>query len=86
MANHRRQVAEHLRNPKAAHVLGQIAPVRSDVAKRRRGAAFVGLEPPGIVGILEEPVLQIVAVQKVRRADVASSNGQARLLDERIPR
>ena len=66
-------------------MLGQIAPVRSDVAKRRRGAALIGLEPPGIVGILEEPVLQIVAVQKVRRTDVASSNGHASLLDERIP-
>ena len=68
----------------AAHVLREIAPVRSDVAERRRGAPFVGLEPPRVVGVLEQPVLQIVTDEEVRLADVAARNRVPRLLHERV--
>ena len=44
----------------AADVLRQIAPVRSDVAERRGGAALVRLEAPRVVGVLQQPVLQVV--------------------------
>jgi hypothetical protein len=57
--NHGRDVAEHVRNPQTAHVLGKIAPVRPNVAQGRRSAPFVGLQAPRIVRILEEPILKI---------------------------
>ncbi len=60
-----------------ADVLRQIAPVRSDVAERRRRAALVGLEAPGIVRVLEQPVLKVVAVHEARRADFAASRSRA---------
>ena len=65
-------------------VLRQIAPVRPDVPERRRGTALVGLEPPGIVGVLEEPVLQVVADEEMRLADVAARDRVPRLLHERV--
>ena len=58
--------------------------MRSDVAERRRGAAFVGLEPPRVVVFAEEPVLQVAPVQQVRGADVAAGNRFARQLHQRI--
>ena len=84
LRDHGRDVAEHVRDLQAADVLREIAPVRPDVPQRRRGAAFVGLEPPGIVGVLEEPVLQVVADEKVRLADVAARDRVPRLLHERV--
>ena len=84
LRNHGRDVAEDVRDAQAADVLREIAPVRSDVAERRRRAALVGLEPPRIVGVLEQPVLQVLADEKVRLADVAARNRLPRLLDERI--
>ena len=77
-------VAEHFGDPQSADVLRQIAPVRADVAERRGGAAFVGLEPPRIVGVLQQPVLQVLADQEMRLADVAARNREARLLDQRV--
>ena len=68
----------------SADVLREIAPVRADVAERRRGAALLGVEPPGVVGLVEQPVLEVVAVQKARRADVAARDRLPRVLDERI--
>ena len=44
-----------------ADVLREIAPVRADVAERGRRAALVRLEPPGVIGVLQQPVLQVVA-------------------------
>ena len=79
-----RDVAEHVRDAQAGHVLRQVAPVRADVAERRRGAALRRVEPPRVVGVLEQPVLQVVAVHEVRRADVAAGDGLARLLHERV--
>ena len=84
LRDHRRDVAEHVRDPQAADVLRQIAPVRPDVAERRRGAALVGLEPPRVVGVLEQPVLQVVADEEVRLADVAARDRVPRLLHERV--
>ncbi len=82
--NHGRDVAEDVRDAKSRHVLRQIAPVRSDVAERRRRAALVGLETPRVVRVLEQPVLQVVADQKMRRADVAARDHVPRLLHERV--
>src|SRR5204863_8093769 len=77
-------VAQHMRDPQTAHMLREVAPVRSDVAERRRGAALVWLQPPRVVGVLEEPVLKILADEKVGFADVAARNHVPRLLDERV--
>ena len=71
LRNHRRDVAEHFGDAQAADVLREIAPVRADVAERRRGAALVRLEPPRVVRVLEQPVLQVVADEEMRLADVA---------------
>ena len=79
-----RDVAEHVGDAQAADVLREIAPVRADVAERRRGAALVGLEPPRVVGVLQQPVLQVLADEEVRRADVAARDRVARLLDQRV--
>ena len=76
--------AEHLDDAQAADVLGQVAPVRADVAERRRRAALLRLEAPRVVGVLEQPVLQVLAVHERRRADVAAGDGEPRLLDERV--
>ena len=84
LRDHGRDVAEHVRDPQAADVLRQIAPVRPDVAERRRRAALVGLEPPGVVRVLQQPVLQVVADEEMRLADVAARDGVARLLHERV--
>ena len=67
-----------------ADVLREIAPMRSDVAERGRGAALVGLEPPRIVRILDQPVLQVGAEEEVRPADVAAGDRVPRLLHERV--
>ena len=84
LREHRRDVAEHVRDAQPAHVLRQVAPVRPDVAERRRRAALVRLEPPRVVRVLEQPVLQVVADQEMRRADVAAGDRVARLLHERV--
>ena len=64
------QVAEHMRDPQAADVLREVAPVGADVPQRRRGASLVGFEPPRVIGVLDQPVLQVMAVDEARRADV----------------
>ncbi len=84
LRNDRRDVAEHLGDAQAADVLRQVAPVRADVAERRRGAALVGLEAPRVVGVLEQPVLQVVADEEVRLADVPARDRVPRLLHERV--
>ena len=77
-------VAEHFGDPQAADVLREIAPVRADVAERGRRAALVGLEPPRVVGVLEQPVLQVLADEEMRLADVAARDREPRLLDQRV--
>ena len=77
-------VAEDVGDPQAGDVLRQVTPVRSDVAQRRRRAALFRVEAPRVVRVVEQPVLQVVAVQKVRRADVAARDRQPRLLHERV--
>ena len=64
MSNDRRENAENFDDPQAADVLGQIAPVRTDVGDGCRRAALRGLDAPGIVGFFDEPVLKIPPVQK----------------------
>ena len=73
-----------MRDAPAGDVLRQVAPVRADVAERRRRAALGRVEAPRVVGVLEQPVLQVVAVDEVRRADVAAGDGVPRLLHERV--
>ena len=84
LRNDGRDVAEDLGDAQAADVLREIAPVRSDVAERRRRAALVGLQPPRIVGVFEQPVLKVVADEKMRRADLARGDRVPRLLNERV--
>ena len=65
-------------------MLYKIAPVRSDIANRRALAALLGLEAPGKIRGLQQPVLQIRAMDEVGLANFAVMNHLARLLDERI--
>ncbi len=81
----RRDVAEHVCDAQAADVLREVAPVRADVAERGRRPALVRLEPPRVVGVLEQPVLEVLADEELRPADVAARDREAGLLDERVP-
>ncbi len=78
------EIGEHLDDPPAGDVLHQVAPVRSDVADRRARAALVRLEAPREVGRLEQPVLQVGAVDEVHRAELAAGDHLARLLHQRV--
>ena len=71
-------------DPVSGDVLRQVAPVGPDVAERRRRAALLGVEAPGVVGVLQQPILKVMTVHEVRRADVASRDGVPRLLHERV--
>ena len=64
-----------------SHQCDPMSPTAADAAP-----PLLGLEPPGIVGLFEQPVLQIAPVQKVRRSDVAARNPATGLLDERVAR
>jgi hypothetical protein len=66
-------------------VLREIAPVRSNVGERRTGAALLGLQAPRKIGRLEQPVLQVGAVDEVRAADLAGRDHLASLLHQGIP-
>ena len=44
--------------------LGQVEPVRADIADRPQRAARIGLEPPVPVGVVEQPVLEVVAADQ----------------------
>ena len=68
----RRQIGEHLDDAPAGDVLDEIAPVRADVADRGARAALVRLEPPGEIGRLEQPVLQVGAVDEMHGAELAA--------------
>ena len=69
---------------RADDVLREIAPVRSDVGERGARAALLRLEAPREIGRLEQPVLQVAAVDEVHGADVARGDHRARLLHERV--
>src|SRR5262249_44308663 len=70
-ADHRRQLGEHRDDALADDVLDEIAPVRPDVAHRGARTALVRLEPPREIGRLQQPVLQVGAVDEVDVADLA---------------
>jgi hypothetical protein len=80
----RRQLGEDGFDAEAADVLGQVAPVRPDVGHRRARAALLRLEAPGEVGRLQQPVLEVGAVDVVDGADAAGRHHRARLLDHRV--
>ncbi len=58
--------------------------MRSDVAHRRGFAALVGLEAPAVVGVEQQPVLQVLAVDEARRSDLALGDHRPRLLHEGV--
>ena len=59
----------HGGEPVAAHELDEVAPVGPDVGERTRLPAEVGIDPPVVVVLGGEPVLQVVAVQQADRPD-----------------
>ena len=78
------EIREHRFDGAPDDVLDQIAPVRSDIANRRALAALLGLEAPGKIRGLQQPVLQIGPMDEVGLANFAVMNHLARLLDERV--
>ena len=68
----------------AGDELGQVAPVRADVGERARGAARRGVDAPVAVLGIEQPVLQIGAVDEAHRPGVAAAHALARLADRGI--
>jgi hypothetical protein len=64
-------------------VLGEIDPVRADVAHRARRPAGLGVEPPVPVVVPEQPILQVRAVDEVDRPERARREERASVLDER---
>ena len=57
----RGQVGHHRHDRLAGDEGHQVEPVRADVADRAQRAALVRLEPPVPVGLVEQPVLEVVA-------------------------
>jgi len=82
--HNRRQVGEHRFDAPPKHVLDQVYPVRADVAEGKAGAAVFGLEPPGEVRWLQQPVLQVGAVDEMDRAQVTRGDHRPRLLHHRV--
>ena len=80
----RRQVGEHRFDAPPEHVLDQVHPVRADVAEGEARAALLGLEAPREVGRLQQPVLQIGAVDEMDRAELAARDHLPRLLHHRV--
>ena len=58
--------------------------MRSDVTDRAEGAALAGLQPPVPVGVVEEPVLEIVAGDEPDLAQVAGGDPLTDVLVERV--
>ena len=81
---HSRDVAKNMRDPEAGQVLSKIAPVRPDVTQSGGGAAFLRIEPPGIIGFFQKPVLKVIAMEKCGSPDIPLRDGMAGLLHQRI--
>ena len=79
-----REIGEHRLDAPADDMLDEIAPMRSDVADGRALAALFRLEAPGEIGGLQQPVLQVRAVDEVRLAQLACRDHLAGLLHQRI--
>ena len=60
------ETREHARDPVAGDELGQVAPVRSDVGERARGAAEALVDAPVRVVGAQQPVLEIGAVDQAQ--------------------
>jgi len=65
-------------------VLGEVGPVRPDVGDRPRAAARLLLQPPAPVRVEQQPVLQVGAVDEVRRAVVLARERATQMLDDRV--
>ena len=76
-------MGQHGLDALAGDVLRQVAPVRADVGHGRT-LALAGVEPPRVVGVFEQPVLQIGALHQVHGAGLARRHHGAGLLHERI--
>ena len=68
----------------AGDVLHEVAPMRSDIADGGARASLVDLEAPRVVGRVEQPVLQVGAVDEVQRPQLAGRDERTRVLNERI--
>ena len=79
-----RKVGAELDDAQAGDELGEIEPVRADVADRAQGTALVGLEAPVPVGRQCEPVLQIAAVEVPDAAEHAVAHECSRVVDHRV--
>ena len=75
---HGREVAEHARDPLARHERDEVEPVRADVGDRAQRAALLGVEPPVPVGVLQQPVLDVAAVDVEHAAELAAAHPVAR--------
>ncbi|CDN42872.1 hypothetical protein BN871_BZ_00050 [Paenibacillus sp. P22] len=80
----RPQIREDGRDPLACHILYRIAPVRADVRDCPRPSADRLVEPPIIVGIEQQPVLQVAAVHEMDRAKLALLYHLGQLLHHRV--
>ena len=78
------EIGEDLHDPRAGHELGQVHPVRADVAHGAQLSRALRLQAPVPVRRLREPVLQVAAVDVPDVADVARADPLARFLDERV--
>src|SRR3989442_14203932 len=65
-------------------MLDEVAPVGADVGKSPRCATFFHIDPPVVVGPVEEPVLEVVAMEQVQAAEQTIANHGASLLDHGI--
>ena len=66
------------------HPLREVHPVRADVGDRAQRAALLRLEAPVPVGRIEQPVLQVAAVDVPDVAQRADAHERPRLVDHRV--
>jgi hypothetical protein len=81
---HRVQVGEDGGDALAGDEAGQIEPVGADVGDGAEHAALAGVEPPVPVGRLQQPVLDVDAVDAVDGTEVPAPDARASLSAERV--
>ena len=74
------QLRQHADHPQARDVLDEVEPVRSRVGDHGRGSALFRIEPPGEIGVVEQPLLQIVPVHEMNAPQIAAPDHDACLL------
>ena len=68
----------------AGHPLDQVAPVRADVTERPGGPPCLGIDPPAGRAGVEQPVLQVAAVDQVDRAELLALHAGPHLPHHRV--